>query len=459
MLVRWLTRLFGAYVVLLVGAMAVLAAAGVFDGRSVAVAAIVLSAALAVSGTFAAVTVPPLVRMATVARAVAGGDLGRRVERAQGSGVEELAGAFNEMARAVERHIGDVTQERGQLAAALNSTIDAVFALDGDGQIVFANRPAEEMFGRSSEEMAGKPFGWVVPDQQVLDATKAARLEGRQATCIIERPNREYLQLVTTPIVEGGAWSALVVCHDLTDVKRTELVRRDFVANVSHELRTPLAAIKSVIDTLEDGALDDRRAAEEFLGRADAEVERLVRMVEELLTLSKMESGELAMRTEPVQVGDVLGEAVARMREPARRHELTLDLNVADQLSPVLGDADRLEGAVVNLIRNGIDFTPQGGTVSVRAEERDGAIVIEVADTGVGIAREDLPRVFERFYRADRARKGEGTGLGLAIVKHTIEAHGGSVVAESDEGRGATFRLTIPTASETTPVPAQQHTS
>ena len=446
MLGTWLARLLGAYVALYIGALAVLAAAGIFDGRSVAVTTIALGAAFVAGGALAAVALRALERVAMAARAISGGDLARRAGVARGSGVEDVASAFNEMARTVERRIADVSQERSRLSAALNSTADAVFALDRDGQIVFANRPAEELFGRTSEEMEGHPFGWVVPDQQVLDATRAARLEGRQASCIIERPNRRYLELVMTPILEGGAWSALVVCHDLTEVKRTELVRRDFVANVSHELRTPLAAIKSVLETLADGALDDRQTAEAFLGRADAEVDRLVRMVEELLTLSRMESGELAMSREPVDLGDVLREVVARLREQAERHELTLRLDVATPLPTVLGDADRLERAVVNLVRNGIDFTPGGGTVSVRAGARDGAVVIEVADTGVGIAREDLPRVFERFYRADRARKGEGTGLGLAIVKHTVEAHGGSVGVESDEGRGATFRLTIPIA-------------
>jgi two-component system phosphate regulon sensor histidine kinase PhoR len=268
---------------------------------------------------------------------------------------------------------------------------------------------------------------------------------------ISERPNHQFLQVVTTPIAGGGEWAALAVFHDVTDVKRTEQVRRDFVANVSHELRTPLAAIKSLIESLESGALDEPETAKDFLERANHEVDRLVRLVEELLELSRIESGEVPMATEPVQIGDVLARAVARLRHQAQRQGLELTLEAAPGLPAILGDAERLERVAVNLIHNALKFTPAGGSVRVRAAREGGAVVVKVSDSGAGIAAEDLPRIFERFYKADRARSGAGTGLGLAIVKHTVEAHGGAVSVESVEGRGATFSLSLPAA----PTPAR----
>jgi two-component system phosphate regulon sensor histidine kinase PhoR len=300
---------------------------------------------------------------------------------------------------------------------------------------------------RSQEELVGNPFVWVMPDEQAIDALRASREDGRRETRVITWRSRHHLQITTTPIIDGGEWAALVVLHDLTDVKRVEQVRRDFVANVSHELRTPLASIKSVIETLEGGAVEDREAAHEFLSRADAEVDRLVQIVEELLELSRIESGEVPLAKQPVEMGEVLAGAVERLRPQAEKQRLTLTLDVSPDLPPIMGDADRLEQVAVNLLHNAIKFTPAGGSVGVSGAFVGGAVEVRVSDTGVGIAPEDLPRIFERFYKADRSRGGGGTGLGLAVVKHTVEAHGGTVSAESEPGRGSTFSFSIPATS------------
>jgi two-component system phosphate regulon sensor histidine kinase PhoR len=252
----------------------------------------------------------------------------------------------------------------------------------------------------------------------------------------------------TAPIVGGGEWVALVVFHDITEARRLEQTRRDFVANVSHELRTPLASIKSVIETLQSGALNEEAVAQDFLSRADAEVDRMVQIVEELLELSRLESGQVPLAKEPVDMGSVLSRAVERLRPQAEKKGLSLTLEQAPDLPPVIGDADRLERVALNLIHNAIKFTPDGGSVGVSATLAEAAIKVEVSDSGVGIATEDLPRIFERFYKADRARgSGGGTGLGLAVVKHIVEAHGGTVSVESREGHGSTFRFFLPTAS------------
>jgi two-component system phosphate regulon sensor histidine kinase PhoR len=236
------------------------------------------------------------------------------------------------------------------------------------------------------------------------------------------------------------------VFHDLTDVKRVEDVRRDFAANVSHELRTPLAAIKSVIETLQGGAMEDPAVALDFLKRADGEVDRLVQMVEELLDLSRIESGELEVRKETVDVGETATAAVERLRPNAHRAGISLTVDVAPGLPSVTGDRVTLERAVINLVHNAIKFTEAGGSVDVLVRPVDGGVEVAVQDTGAGIEPQDLPRVFERFYKADRARRAGGTGLGLAVVKHTVEAHGGRVSVESTLGSGSTFRFWLPPA-------------
>jgi two-component system phosphate regulon sensor histidine kinase PhoR len=289
--------------------------------------------------------------------------------------------------------------------------------------------------------MAGRPFAWVLPDDAVLRALRAG---GARMAHDVELPDRRYLRVTVAPVSGDGEWAALVVVADLTDARRLEDMRRDFVANVSHELRTPLASIKAAIETLGGGALDEPAAAREFLSRADAEVDRMVHMVEELLELSRIESGEVPLVRERVDLGAVAAAAVDRLALQAEKAGVSLALEVASGLPAVVGDSVRLEQAVVNLVDNAVKFTPEGGTVRVRAYAFGGGVVVEVRDSGRGIDPADLPRIFERFYKADRARWRGGSGLGLAVVRHTVEAHGGLVQVESSPGAGSTFRLRIP---------------
>ena len=412
------------------------------------------AAAAALSLLIGSAITRPLSRLAKAARGIAAGKLSERVSPRPSGELGDLSDAFDQMAASLEGLVVSGSQERNRLVAALNSSIDAVMAIDADGRVIFANEAAERLFSSSQQELLRHPFGWVMPDEQVAEAFRASRQNGSRETRLIDRPGRQHLQVITTPIVGGGEWSTLVVFHDLTDIKRVEQVRRDFVANVSHELRTPLASIKSVIETLQSAALDDPAAAQDFLSRADAEVDRLVQIVEELLELSRIESGQVPLAQQPVRMGEVLAVAVERLRPQAEKGGLTLTLEVPPDLPSVIGDAERLEQATVNLLHNAIKFTPAGGSIRVSAHREDGAVTVNVSDTGVGIAPEDLPRIFERFYKADRARARTGghpvggTGLGLAVVKHTVEAHGGTVSVESELGHGSTFTFSIPAAPE-----------
>ena len=389
--------------------------------------------------------VMPLRRVTNAALQIAGGQPGVRVRPRPSGPVATLADAFNEMAERLEAQVSAASQERSRLAATINSSIDGVAALDREGRIVFANVALERLFGRARDRMVGESFVLLLPDEKVLAAIRAARDRGEPQIGVVERPGRQFLQVSTTPIEGGGEWNVLIVCNDVTDVKRTEQIRRDFVANVSHELRTPLAGLKSVVETLSAGALQDESVAQEFLRRADHEVERLVQLVEELLELSRIESGERPLALEDTDVETLLREAIERLRPQAERSGVRVDLEVAD-VGRVKLDPGYIERALINLLHNALKFTPQGGSVSVRAYRQQGGLTVEVRDTGVGIASSDLPRIFERFYKVDHSRAGVGTGLGLALVKHAVEAHGGRVHVHSEPGKGSVFGFTIPDA-------------
>ncbi|HSP55903.1 MAG TPA: ATP-binding protein [Dehalococcoidia bacterium] len=385
------------------------------------------------------------IRRATdAAVAIRSGDASHHLDTRGSGGAAALNTAFNQMAQNVRETLQNATEAESRLIAALDASIDAILALDRGARITFANDAARKLFGPRGEDLVGSPVAYFVPDDRLVGALRSSSEGHTSLSLTIERPNKSYLQAVTTPITGGGDWAALVVFHDLSETLRTEQMRRDFIANVSHELRTPLAAIKSVIETLESGAKDEPESAAGFLSLADSEVDRLVQMVEELLELSRLESGDLSLACNQLDIAAILHSAVERMRRQAERAGLQLSLEVSPALPPVSGDADVIERAVVNLVHNAVKFTPEGGAIRVSASPADGAVSITVNDTGVGIPPEDLPRIFERFYKGDRSRGGSGTGLGLAVARHAAEAHGGSIHALSQPGEGSTFTLSLP---------------
>jgi two-component system phosphate regulon sensor histidine kinase PhoR len=259
----------------------------------------------------------------------------------------------------------------------------------------------------------------------------------------VEVPTRhQFLQLVVIP--DQHASGSLLLVQDLTRLRRLETVRRDFISNLSHELRTPLASLKALTETLQDGALDDPPAARQFIGQIQVEVDALTQMVTELLELSRIESGRLSLDLQPVAPFDLLDSACRRMQLQAERAGLTLRVECTQDLPKIKIDSQRVEQLLVNLIHNAVKFTHAGGEVVLGAETGIGEVRFAVRDTGIGIPAEDVPRIFERFYRVDKSRTGSGTGLGLSIAKHIVEAHGGRIWAESIEGMGSTFYFTIP---------------
>jgi two-component system phosphate regulon sensor histidine kinase PhoR len=254
--------------------------------------------------------------------------------------------------------------------------------------------------------------------------------------------------------------AGLLVLQDITELRRLERVRRDFVANIGHELRTPLTSIKLLVETVRGAMHDDTQVAEDFLGQMEAELDRLTQLVRELLELSRIESGQVELHRTIVDAPQLLEEVAGRLRAQAVRAGVKLTVETGDSLPPIYADGERIEQVLVNLVHNAIKFTNPGGSVTLGAEgdSSDGEVRISVRDTGVGIPPDDLPRIFERFYKVDKARAGSrdrrdglgsegGTGLGLAIAKHVVQAHGGRIWAESVYGQGSTFCFTLPNAA------------
>ncbi|MHB0870287.1 MAG: sensor histidine kinase, partial [Chloroflexota bacterium] len=260
-------------------------------------------------------------------------------------------------------------------------------------------------------------------------------------------PSRKFLRIVATPLRRGQE-GALALLQDLTEIRRMETVRRDFVANVSHELRTPLASLKALVETLEEGASAEPEVARDFLSKMHVEVDGLAQMVTELLELSRIESSRVALSFEPEELEPLVRGAADRLAAQADRASLKLSVQLPADLPRVAANRERIQQVLVNLIHNAIKFTPAGGEIVVGALRRGDQVHIWVADTGVGITPDALPRIFERFYKADRSRSGGGTGLGLAIARHVVEAHGGRIWAESIEGKGSTFTLSLPVAGD-----------
>lgn len=356
-----------------------------------------------------------------------------------------LAGALNAAASHVERIVGTLQQERAQLEALLNASSDATVAVDPSGLVVYLNDAARRIFAGTASSATGRPFIEVVRDHDLNELLLAAARRGERSVRVVAYGQAQrWLQATAVPIEGAGAWAALAVFHDLTEVRQLDSVRRDFISNVSHELRTPLAGIRAAAETLQEGALDDRPAAVEFLGHIQREADRMTQLVEELLELSRIESGAAPLNFHQLDAVGLARDSVRRFAQQAERAGVALTADCQDEPLMIIGDGERLERALGNFIANAIKFTRSGGTITVSVAQEEGSVAICVRDTGVGIEPDQQARVFERFYKADRGRGSGGTGLGLAIVKHIVQAHEGSVSVESRPGRGSTFTMRLP---------------
>ncbi|HYE92746.1 MAG TPA: ATP-binding protein, partial [Terriglobales bacterium] len=398
----------------------------------------------------------PVVEMEAIARRMAAGDFDRRVPVRSPDEIGTLARALNAMAGSLVGKIADLEQERAKATAILDAMVEGVVAVDARDQVLAVNQRARAMFGLSTGS-EGRPFMEAIRHGDLHAIVRGSRGMGTGAVVHREvrllAPVPRTVEVNAVPMVLAGndpGVGVVLVLYDVTDLRRLEVVRTEFVANVSHELRTPLTAIQGYLETLLGGALEEREHARRFLDIAYRHTERLGRLLNDLTDLSNIELNKVKLALGPVALDEVIDSVVAIIQPRADARRVTLAAEVARDLPPAHADHDRLEQILINLVDNAVKYTPEDGRVTVRASGAvsGGVVVVEVTDTGQGIPPADLPRITERFYRVDKARSRElgGTGLGLAIVKHLVIAHGGELTIDSALGRGTTVRFTLPIA-------------
>jgi two-component system phosphate regulon sensor histidine kinase PhoR len=417
--------------------------------------------ALLVAAVAANWTARRLERIVDVAARIAEGDLQARILENSPDEIGRVAGAIDKTARRVEQSFAAVRSSQRQLETLLNSMQDAVIAVGADGHVQWANQRIDRLVPQGTR--LHQPVVETIRDPDFLAAVKEAattrEVKTARATSIV--PGRAF-DVTAAPLPGGGA---VAVLRDLTETERVEKTRRDFIANVSHELRTPLTSIQGYAETLLDSTPENTAPTREFLEIIRKNSSRMSRLTEDLLTLARVESGETRFEPECVPPAELLHDAEESFREIARTHGIELQIQdspahhlqsrnfpgpnpLPENLPLVLADREAIHQVFSNLIDNALKYGASGGRVVLGARALPHAVEFFVQDFGGGIASEHLPRLFERFYRVDKARSREsgGTGLGLAIAKHIVLAHGGSIRAESELAHGSTFLFTLPTA-------------
>ncbi len=386
--------------------------------------------------------------LAGVTGRLAGGQIYERAEMPPFSEAGDLSISINHMAASLEAQVRAGYQERDTFGVVIDGMADGLLLIDQEGGIRLANPAAARLFAAQGPDLVGRRLMEAVRDHEITRIVERAWQEGRQQVGQVEHGRElRLLRISVTPLLEKGGRSALVLFQDLTEVQRLGAMRREFVANVSHELRTPLASVKAAAEALEGGALDEPTAARDFLNRIIIEVDHMTNLVQRLLDLSRLETGKAQFDIKSLDAKAVVAEAVERVRPRVESQGLALIVELPEGLPRVRADRAALHEVLLNLLDNAINFT-RAGHIRVSARAADGAVEVAVEDTGSGILPEDLPHVFERFYKADRSRSSPGAGLGLALAKHAVQAQGGRIWAESAPGRGSAFRFTLPAADE-----------
>ena len=320
-----------------------------------------------------------------------------------------LIRAINSLNDQQSSKIAQISDENKQLVLVLDNMADGVIIADQFGRVLLINPAAEKILNRTEAEVIGRTFAEAVRHYKLIELWQTSQKEDRETVAAVEIGHSYFLQAFVSPFHEKDAQGVLVILQDLTQMRFLQTVRRDFISNLSHELRTPLASLQAVVETLQDGALEDEKFARRFLERAMFEVDTLTQMVEELLELSRIESGQVPLKMATTSVNDLFANPLERFQPQAERNGVRIINEIPNDLPFVLADADRMQRVVTNLLHNAIKFTPDGGSININAylqgsQQSNPEIVISIKDSGAGIDAVDLPRVFERFFKSDRAR-------------------------------------------------------
>jgi two-component system phosphate regulon sensor histidine kinase PhoR len=407
-----------------------------------------LLAALA-SSRFARDVTRPIEEITRVAEDIAHNQLYRSVAVYGEDEIGRLGEAINRMARSLRSQMSAIRKSERRLTSVIETMESVLFLVDPSGSVSLANPAFERLFGVPVSDIQGKSVHHLPGPYELIEMIARCQETGerQRKELHIFYPEERIVEASLSPMgVEKDGRGVVAVLHDITAIRRLEKMRSEFVANVSHELKTPITSIVGFTETLLDGAMQDPDTCREFLEIILEEGNRLQRLVGDILDLSKIESKQIHLDLESVPVGELIQSATKTMEDQFRAKQLTLEVRLPDPSFTVTVDRDRFRQILLNLLSNAMAYTPPGGMVTVQAERDEESWRLQVADTGIGIPKEDLPRIFERFYRVDKARSraSGGTGLGLAIVKHLVEVHKGTIHVESQVGEGTTFTLTFP---------------
>jgi two-component system phosphate regulon sensor histidine kinase PhoR len=401
-------------------------------------------AALFFSIRFSKRIVSPIKEMIRVTKKFSRGNFTELIQTRSDNELGELGDALNFMAARLEKSLQELDDRTTKMEAILRGMVDGVLAVDNTGRILLANPAAEKMFNISAKNASGRHLIEVIRNYELNEFINASLKKGIVSFKeLILLPGEQILRVHVSPFRDysGKTFGIVAVIRDITELRRLEKVRSDFVANVSHELRTPLTSIKGFVETLLDGAYKDPNLAKRFLNIIDFETGRLYRLINDLLDLSQLETNQIKLNMENVKLPVIIEEVMMIFDARLKEKNLSFSTHFPENLPEVKADPDWLRQVFINLVDNAVKFTPRNEKIWIEAMEKGNFVEIRVCDTGIGIPKEDIPRLFERFYRVDKARSRQmgGTGLGLSIVKHIIKSLGGEIKVESKVGEGSKF--------------------
>ncbi len=363
----------------------------------------------------------------------------------------DLSAALGRTVSGLGQTVRTLTDERNRSTAILGSMVEGVAAVTGDERILFCNLAFEQILELPVGTSQGRTLVEALRQADLIALVRQALSGVEELTGEVEvgTVRRRNFSVTAAPVRSAGANGAVLVLHDITELRRLERVRRDFVANVSHEFKTPLTAIQGFAETLLNGALDDKANRKRFVEIIRDHARRLARLTDDLLKLSRIEAGRLELEIRPIRVQALVNGCVETARFNAQARGLNIHVDLEENSPAVRGDGAQLGEVLQNLLDNALQYTPSGGKIDVKARSNGNEVIFTVSDSGIGIPESDLERIFERFYRVDAARSREagGTGLGLAIARHIVEAHGGRIWVESAIGQGSRFHFSVPSVS------------
>lgn len=397
----------------------------------------------------------PIEKMQMAAEKITRGEYQTRLSVHHNDEFKELADNLNEMSSELQNRITEITRDKNELKAILASMVEGVMVIGRDEKILLLSDPLSDMLELRSSQVIGKPYWEIIRNGQINSLIEEAISQKRAAhrEITVLSPVDSYFNVQVSPVISEDSkdfWGIVAVFHDITSLKKLEQLKSEFVANVSHELKTPLTTIKGFVETLQEGALEDKEKAHKFLEIIQKHAERLEHLVNDILTLSSIESQEIELTLERTPVDPLINSAINICKEHLEKRRHHLIVNIAKDLPNISVDKSKIEQAFVNLLDNAIKFTQPGGSLTINAYQENGFIRIDFKDTGIGIASAHLPRIFERFYRVDKGRSRElgGTGLGLSIVKNIAQLHAGKIMVQSETGQGSVFSFCLPPSAK-----------